>query len=183
MTNTIKHQNVRRLVIILVTIAVAMFGFGYALVPMYNTFCKVLGINGKTGGQVNYNKATVPDEYRWVTVQFLSTRNSELPWAFYPVTKTIKIHPGALTKITYFARNDTDHQMTVQAIPSISPGIAAKYFKKTECFCFRQQTFAAHQGLDMPVIFYIDKHLPKEVNTITLSYTMFDVGQYLKKKT
>ena len=177
-----KQRSPKRLVIILSLIVVAMFGFGYALVPMYNTFCKVLGINGKTGGQVAVDDSMTPDESRWVTIQFLSTRNSELPWAFYPVTKKVKIHPGQSTRITYFARNDTDKTMTVQAIPSISPGIAAKYFKKTECFCFRQQTFTAHQGLEMPVIFYIDKHLPKEVNTITLSYTMFDVGQYLKKE-
>ena len=177
-----KQRKQRRLLMILTLVAVIMFGFGYALVPLYNTFCKVLGVNGKTGGQVELEHTMVPDLSRWVTVQFLTTRNSELPWAFYPLTKKVKIHPGELTKVIFFARNDTDKKMTVQAIPSISPGIAAKYFKKTECFCFRQQTFEAHQSLEMPVIFYLDKKLAKKVNTITLSYTLFDVGQYLKKK-
>lgn len=160
---------------------VLMFGFGFALVPLYNTFCNVLGINGKTGGAVAYDASTAQiDKDRWVTVEFVATKHLKSPWKFYPETKKVKIHPGEIQRVAFFAENDTDHSITIQAIPSVTPGYAAKYLKKTECFCFTQQTLTGHESMDMPLLFHLDPALPKKVHTMTLSYTIFDVT---KKKT
>lgn len=166
----------KRLLVTLVLIGIGMFGFGYAMVPLYNTFCSVLGINGKTGGPVVYNeKNAVVDMTRTITVEFLTTNNESLPWTFHPNKTSIEIHPGEQTKVTFFAKNNADKVMTVQAIPSVTPGIAAKYLKKTECFCFTAQTLKSHDARDMPVLFHLDPKLPKNINTVTLSYTLFDV--------
>jgi len=162
----------KKILIILICACIFMFGFSFALVPFYNVICKTFGINGKTNTTSAINK-TVVDNTRAITVEFLTTTNTQLPWAFYPETKKIIIHPGANTKIYYVAKNNTDHTITAQAIPSITPGMAAKYFKKIECFCFRKQTLQAHQEIKMPVIFYIDPKLPKEIHEMTLSYTLY----------
>lgn len=159
---------------------IAMFLFGYAMVPLYNVLCNVLGINGKTGGQ---SSASVKiDTNRWVTVEFIANKNANLPWKFYPLVRKVKVHPGQSKKIAYFAENDSDKTMTVQAIPSLSPGIAARYMKKTECFCFNQQTLKSKESMEMPMIFHIDIDLPKNISTVTLSYTLFDTaGIHIKK--
>ncbi|KTD17822.1 cytochrome c oxidase assembly protein [Legionella jordanis] len=167
----------KKLVITLAVITIAMFAFGFALVPIYNSLCKALGINGKIYQTTN---ASTPDakivQDRVITVEFVSTLNSSLPWAFYPKTHKIKVHPGEIAKLAFYAENKADHRMTVQAIPSITPGIAAKYLKKTECFCFTQQTLNGHEAMDMPLLFHLDPDLPESVRTITLSYTLFDVS-------
>jgi cytochrome c oxidase assembly protein subunit 11 len=170
-----QSQKNRKTLFILLVIVVLMFGFGFALVPFYNLLCKSIGLNGKTNTVSIANDQT-PDLHRWVTVQFLATNNAYLPWDFYPLVHQVKIHPGQNTQIAYYAKNDSDHTMTVQAIPSISPGNVAKYMKKTECFCFRRQTFKAGESRDMPVLFHIDRALPDDVHVITLSYTMFDTA-------
>lgn len=174
-TSTPNH---RRLVAFLCLVGLGMFGFGYALVPLYNVLCKSLALNGKTSNEVATTESWV-DTKRIITIEFLASRNASLPWRFYPEIKKISLHPGEMKKISYFASNDTDAIMTIQAIPSVTPGIAAQYLKKTECFCFRRQTFNAHQEMDLPVLFHIDPDLPPEINTITLSYTLFDVGKLL----
>lgn len=160
----------------LVGIAIGMFGFGFALVPLYNVMCKQLGINGKTSGvaTVNYGKV---DESRTITIQFLATRNSQMPWVFHPKQRSVRIHPGQNKRIAFYAENTTNKTMTVQAIPSVSPSLAAKYLKKTECFCFTQQTMKAHEGMDWPILFHIDNDLPKNIRTVTLAYTLFDLSQ------
>lgn len=168
-------KKTKRLAIILLICAVAMFGFGYALVPLYNVLCQTLGFNGKTSGMVSTDTVSSVDNTRTITVQFLATKNANLPWKFYPYRTTVEVHPGQNTHIAYFAKNDSDHTMTVQAIPSVAPGPAAKYLKKTECFCFAQQTLASHDTMDMPLIFHLDRDLPKDIHTVTLSYTLFDV--------
>jgi cytochrome c oxidase assembly protein subunit 11 len=178
MTTTAKFKNYR-LLIILAVLVVAMFGFGFALVPLYTVMCKSWGINGKTDGTATALSGTV-DKTRTITVEFLSNASTGLPWDFYPEVKKITLHPGENKLINYYARNNSNNTMTVQAIPSISPGPAAKYLKKTECFCFTQQTFKAHEGRDMPVLFHIDADLPKHIHVIALSYTMFDTAQLLK---
>lgn len=164
----------KKLAIILLVCAVLMFGFGYALVPLYNVLCNRLGINGKTPNVADA-AVTAVDLSRTVTVQFLAINNAKLPWKFYPYRTSVDVHPGENTKVAYFARNDADHTMTVQAIPSVSPGIAAKYLKKTECFCFAQQTLKSQDTMDMPLIFHLDRDLPKDIKTVTLAYTLFDV--------
>ncbi|WP_367606860.1 cytochrome c oxidase assembly protein [Legionella sp. W05-934-2] len=166
-----------KLIVILACTVLGMFAFGFAMVPIYNSLCKTLGINGKTSGEaVSYDvsKAHV-DKSRTVLVEFIATNNSGVPWAFYPKVKTIRVHPGDIAKLSFYAENKTDHKMIVQAIPSVTPGLAAKYLKKTECFCFTQQTLGGHEAMDMPLLFHLDPELPKNINTVTLSYTLFDV--------
>ena len=170
---TIKRHS--RLVFGLFLVVVFMFGFGFALVPIYNSLCKALGINGKITGQAApYTQGIVTSE-REVTVEFVATQTSTMPWLFYPKIKQIKVHPGEVAKLAFYAENQSDHRMTVQAIPSVTPGIAAKYIKKTECFCFTQQTLNAHEGMEMPLLFHLDPDLPSKVKTLTLSYALFDV--------
>lgn len=166
-----------RLLIVLVMVVVGMFGFGFALVPIYNSLCKVLNINGKTNTEsIAYDKSKIGvDKNRLIEVQFVVTKNANLAWAFYPKVKKIKIHPGEIARLSFYAENQTSHPMTVQAIPSVTPGIAAKYLKKTECFCFARQTLNGHEAMDMPLLFHLDPELPRTINTITLSYTLFDV--------
>ncbi len=171
-------KNHVKLVALLAVMVVGMFAFGFALVPIYNSLCKSLGINGKTNAEsIAYNPATTKIAHdRTVTVEFVATNNSGVPWAFYPTTHKLVVHPGEIAKLSFYAENKTDHRMTVQAIPSVTPGIAAKYLKKTECFCFTQQTLNGHEAMDMPLLFHLDANLPANVSTITLAYTLFDVS-------
>ena len=166
-----------KLVFALFVIVIGMFAFGFALVPIYNSLCQTLGINGKTNNQaVAYDeKHAVVAMDREITVEFIATNNSAVPWAFYPKVNKMKVHPGEIAKLAFYAENKSNYRMTVQAIPSVTPGIAAKYLKKTECFCFTQQTLNGHEGMDMPLLFHLDSDLPANVKTITLSYTLFDV--------
>jgi len=177
---TNRRYKVRTIGFILVGIVIAMFFFGYAMVPLYNVLCVALGINGKTSN-TPATAANIINHNRIITVQFLATNNANLPWKFYPQTKTLKLHPGQSIKVYYYAQNDTDKTMTVQAVPSVTPSRAAKYLMKTECFCFNQQTLKAKQQMKMPLLFHIDGSLPKNINTITLSYTLFDVTHSAKK--
>ncbi|CAM2743539.1 cytochrome c oxidase assembly protein [Legionella worsleiensis] len=169
----------RKLLIVLTLVVLGMFAFGFALVPIYNTLCRTLGINGKTNPQAiayDVTKAKITKD-RVVLVEFVATNNSGIPWDFYPKISKIKVHPGEIAKLSFYAENKTDHRMTVQAIPSVTPGIAAKYLKKTECFCFTQQTLNGHEAMDMPLLFHLDADLPEQINTVTLSYTLFDVSE------
>jgi len=177
--NTAQKKSHKKLIIRLSLMTCLMFGFGYALVPMYNVLCKSLGINGKTGGETALSDEPV-DYDRIITIQFLATRNAEIDWEFKPKERTIRLHPGENKKIAYRVKNLTDNTMTVQAIPSVTPGLTAKYLKKTECFCFTQQTMKGHEEMDWPLIFHIDKDIPKKYKTITLSYTLFDVTNMAK---
>ena len=130
--NTRSHK---RIVIVLSLIVIAMFGFGYALVPLYNVLCQAWGINGKTSDTA-VNSTALVDPSRTITVQFLATNNANLPWEFRPTVKKIELHPGENAKVTYFAKNNSNTTMTVQAVPSVTPSLAAAHLKKTECFCF-----------------------------------------------
>ena len=171
-------QSHRRLLLLLTLVVLGMFAFGFALVPIYNSLCKALGINGKTNAQsIAYDASTAKiDTNRTITVEFVATNNSGVPWAFYPKTKVIDVHPGDIAKLAFYAENKSKRRMTVQAIPSVTPGIAAKYLKKTECFCFEQQTLNSHEAMNMPLLFHLDPELPASVQTITLAYTLFDVS-------
>ena len=164
----------RRVVKRLGIAAVAMFGFGFAMVPLYDVFCDITGINGKTG-RIEQEAALSQevDEDRLVTVEFLAIVNSKLPWEFKPMIRRIKVHPGEVTEVNYFARNKTDQLVAGQAIPSLAPGLAAKYFNKTECFCFSRQTLQPGESKEMPLRFVVDPQLPEEIRTVSLSYTFF----------
>lgn len=160
----------------LLLVVVAMFGFGFAMVPLYSVFCDITGLNGKTGGRVAI-AATEPDMNRTVTVQFIASVNQSMPWDFKPAVTSMKVHPGKMYRATFYARNRTDRPMVGQAIPSITPGIAAQHFKKTECFCFTEQRFVAGEGRDMPLLFMVDRELPEEIEELTLSYTFFEKSE------
>jgi len=170
------HAN-RRVVTRLAVVVLAMFGFGFALVPLYDVFCQVTGLNGKTGRiELEQALSEKVDAGRTVTVEFLATVNSELPWEFRPAVKKVRVHPGAVTEVKYHARNLTENSVTGQAVPSLAPGQAARYFNKTECFCFTQQTLGPREGRDMPLRFVVDPDLPAEVKTLSLSYTFYQAG-------
>ncbi len=158
----------------LALVVVAMFGFGYALVPLYDVLCDITGINGKTGEQISEETQYQVDTSRDLTIEFVTALNESTPMIFYSVTKKMKIHPGKYYTVNFVAENKTDKEMVAQAIPSVSPGLAAEYLKKTECFCFSQQTFKPHEKKTMPVRFVIDPKLPERYKTITLAYTFFD---------
>ena len=160
----------------LVTVAVAMFAFVFVvMVPLYNVLCDALGINGKTSSQAYTAVPAAVDESREVTVQFVAINNDGMPWSFTPATRMMQVNPGAANGVVFHALNPTDADMVAQAIPSISPSRAAAYFHKTECFCFDQQMLEGQSGAEMPLQFIVDKDLPADIHTITLSYTIFDV--------
>jgi cytochrome c oxidase assembly protein subunit 11 len=154
--------------------AVLMFGFGFAMVPLYDVFCDITGINGKTGRIAQEEALSqVVDEDRLVTVEFLATVHSDLPWEFRPMVRKIKVHPGEITEVNYYARNKTDQLVAGQAVPSLAPGLAAKYFNKTECFCFTRQALGPGEGKEMPLRFIVDPALPENIRTVSLSYTFY----------
>lgn len=165
--------SMKKLVTRLLLVVVAMFVFGFALVPIYDVMCKALGINGKTGGQ--YTGEQQVDASRQVRVQFLSTNSIDMVWDFYPKSDDIVVHPGAVNEMIFIARNPSDRPMSAQAVPSISPSAAAMYFHKTECFCFTQQVLQPGQQIEMPVRFIVDRDMPKDVKHLTLAYTLFDI--------
>ena len=154
--------------------AVVMFGFGFAMVPLYNVFCDITGLNGKTGRiEAEAALGQAVDMEREVTVEFVVSVNSDLPWEIKPMVRQIKVHPGAVTEVKYAARNITGNTVIGQAVPSLVPGLASKYFNKTECFCFTQQTLAAGEYKEMPLRFVVDPALPKDVSSVALSYTFY----------
>lgn len=149
-----------------------MFAFGFALVPVYKKICEVTGVNDFM--RPEQVKNTQIDASRSVKIEFdANTRN--LPWTFKPEVSTLTVHPGELTTVIYDVTNTTARDMIGQAIPSYGPTQAAEHFKKLECFCFAKQTFVANESRRMPVVFMVDPELPKDINTITLSYTFFEM--------
>jgi cytochrome c oxidase assembly protein subunit 11 len=176
-------DNRRMLTKLLVVVAV-MFGFGYALVPMYRAICDALGINvltlseqrvasGKWSGRAEVGNTQV-DTSRLITIEF--DANARGPWDFKPAQRSVQVHPGELTTVMYEFRNIQNRTMAAQAIPSYAPMQAAAHFKKLECFCFTEHVLAPGESRTWPVAFVVDPKLPKEVTTITLSYTFFEVG-------
>lgn len=158
----------------LTVFAFLMFGFGYALVPLYNVFCDITGLNGKTGEiDIRSAKASLIDYGRTVTVEFDTNVNSELPWKFKPKDREMKVHPGEISEAIFVAVNLSDVAVTGQAVPSVAPQQASLFFNKTECFCFTRQTLAPHETKEMIVRFVVGTDLPKKISTLTLSYAFF----------
>ena len=180
-SRTLRSDNLR-MVGKLTVVAVLMFGFGYALVPMYRAICEALGINvlsvservtsglGRPGTAVN----TQVDTSRTITVEF--DANARGPWDFKPAVRSVTVHPGELATVMYEFRNVQNRTMAAQAIPSYAPRQASPHFNKLECFCFNEYTLAPGETKQWPVVFVIDPKLPKDVTTITLSYTFFEVA-------
>ncbi len=170
---TLAQKN-QRLVRKLVIVTVAMFGFGFGLVPLYDVFCDITGINGKTDVEAAEEVAYEVDTSRKITIEFVTSLNESAPMEFYAERKKMKVHPGKYYTINFFAENKTDKDMIARAIPSVTPGVAAEHFIKTECFCFTEQTFNAKERKTMPVRFVINPALAERYKTVTLSYTFFD---------
>lgn len=154
-------------------VALAAFGFAFALVPIYRIACeKVFGVRLEQG-PAQVRNAAVAKKERWITVQFDGGVNSKLPWHFKPEQTTLRVQPGQQYEALYFASNEGDRAIVGNAVPSVAPARASKYFSKTECFCFTAQTLQAGESRDMPVRFIVDPDLPADVKTITLSYTFY----------
>lgn len=169
----LKRKN-SRLVGKLVLIAVLMFGFGYALVPLYDVLCDITGQNKKMQAASEEEASFVVDQSREVTVEFITAVNESTPLEFRAETPSLKVHPGQFYTVNFVAKNTLATELKAQAIPSISPGLTEEFFKKIQCFCFQMQTFAPHQEKTMPVRFVVKPELPERYKTITLSYTFFD---------
>lgn len=161
----------------LALLAGLMFGFGFAMVPLYKKLCEVTGINFLTRADddvARFARNTQVDTSRRVVVEF--DANSRGPWRFKPERSSIEVHPGELVTVHYDLLNTEQRPMAGQAIPSYAPRVSAEYFRKLECFCFRQQALQANETRRFPVVFVVDPNLPRDVGTITLSYTFFEVG-------
>lgn len=166
---------IRRITVKLTLTVVAMFGFAvFVMPPLYDVFCELTGIGGKTAGQYQGAEQEIVTGRR-VKVQFIATNNASMPWQFTPVDYEVSVNPGASTAVEFYAKNPTGKDMVAQAIPNISPTNAAQYFHKTECFCFNRQALKAGEEASLGLVFIVDPDLPVGVNTITLSYTLFDV--------
>ena len=158
----------------MVGVAVAAFAFTFALVPLYRIACeKVFGIRLEKTAAEGVQTAKADPNERWVTVQFDGGVNSKLSWGFHPNKLTMKVRPGEQYETTYFARNNGDRAIVGNAVPSVAPAKASGYFSKTECFCFTAQTLQPGEARDMPVRFIVDPALPREITTLTLSYTFY----------
>ncbi len=171
-----RPPNRNKTVAALFAIPLLMFGFGYLMVPIYNIFCDLTGLNGKTGvisaAEVSHQQ---PDASRLIRVEFMAVLNENMKMDFSPRESYMQVNPGGRYQTEYFAHNLRDRTVVGQAVPSVSPGRASKHFSKIECFCFSQQTFAPGEKREMPVIFTVDPDLPHDIETITLSYTFYDV--------
>jgi cytochrome c oxidase assembly protein subunit 11 len=162
----------------LAAVVVCMFGFGFALVPLYGAICQITGLNGKNSSLlVSSTAQEQADLQRTVKVEFLTTVNGGRVWSFHAAQPSIEVHPGQLYTVYFDAANQQQQDVVGQAVPSVAPWSAAKHLHKTECFCFNQQPFKAGEAKHMPVRFMLDPQLPADVDTVTLSYTFFDVTQ------
>ncbi|MDE2585421.1 MAG: cytochrome c oxidase assembly protein [Betaproteobacteria bacterium] len=174
----------RRLVKKLLVVIALAFGFGFALVPLYDSFCRLTGINGKTAAspvsQARAAALSTPsqvDRERTVTVEFTDTVMPGLPWEVHPVISHLDLHPGEIQQARFVVHNRSQQTLVGQAVPSISPGQAAAHFNKLECFCFRQQGLAPGETKELPLVFIVDPALDRDVHTITLAYAFFPASE------
>ncbi|UPR31795.1 cytochrome c oxidase assembly protein [Vibrio crassostreae] len=169
-------RSTKKLTGYLVLSVVAMFGFGFALVPLYDVMCEALGINGKTNTvSAVQPQGMQPDYSRTVRVEFMSHIKPDMPWQFSPEVRVLEVHPGEVVQTNYIAKNLSGSSLVGQAVPSVSPGMGATYFNKMECFCFNQQPLDGHKSAEMGLIFYIEPDIPESIHTLTLSYTLFNI--------
>jgi cytochrome c oxidase assembly protein subunit 11 len=173
------HQSSKRIVWKLGLMVVGMFGFGFALVPLYDLLCEVTGLGGRTGGPYVYDPAVVEvDRSRLVKVNLLTNTNDGMPWRFWSEVGGMRVHPGQTKDVKFFVKNTTDRRMVGQAVPSVVPITATDYFHKTECFCFERQVLEPGEEMELPLRFIVDAALPKNVQTISLSYALFDATDF-----
>lgn len=174
MTTQLTKKSNKKIITYLILAAFGMFGFGFAMVPLYNTFCKITGLNGKTAGRYQVDYAIEVDPSRTITIQFITNLNQDMPWEFRPMVKSLTIHPEEIKQAAFYVKNLSQTPIIGRAIPSISPGIVASYMHKTECFCFNEQLLQPGESQILPLMFFLDKDFPKEYHEMTLSYTLFD---------
>jgi cytochrome c oxidase assembly protein subunit 11 len=175
MTGTTEGKSNNKLVVKLLAVVVGMFGFGFALVPLYDVFCDLTGLNGKTANSAAVFDAMEVDESRLITIDFITRTNSGMSWQFEAQTRQVKVHPGELHQVDFTVTNPSNRPIVGQAVPSVSPGPAALFLNKTECFCFEQQTLQGGETVVMPMKFYVDPQLPDDITYFTLQYTLYDV--------
>ena len=176
MTEQTQQTQIKRTVRKLSLIVLGMCGFAFALVPLYDLFCEITGLNGKTGGPYVFDEASAePDRSRLINVNFLTNTNEGMPWKFWSAKGVVRVHPGEAKTVNFFVKNTTNKPMVAQAIPSLVPFTAADFFHKTECFCFEQQMLLPGKEVEMPMRFIVGRELPKNVGSITLSYALFDI--------
>lgn len=178
-SNAQHGENNQKMTKKLVAVVVIMLAFGFAMVPLYDVICQITGWGLDKGLAVYVEQE--PDTSREIEVQFLTITKNDMPWEFSAVQKSIKVHPGKEYEVVFKARNKSNRSLVGQAVPSFSPTLVAKYFNKTECFCFDQQTLAAGQEELMPMRFFVDKDLPVRYDTITLAYTLFNATPLVKE--
>jgi len=171
-----QRKSTKKLTAYLCLSVLAMFGFGFALVPLYDVMCDALGINGKTNTvSAIQPEGMAPDYSRSIRVEFMANIKPDMPWEFKPSKVTMDVHPGEVIQTEYFAINRSSETLVGQAVPSVSPGNGATYFNKIECFCFNQQLLDGSARAEMPLIFYIEPDIPDSIHTLTLSYTLFNI--------
>jgi cytochrome c oxidase assembly protein subunit 11 len=158
-------------------LVVAMFGFGYLMVPIYNILCDITGLNGKTSDVAAIAPQSTEETDRRVIVEFVAVVNSSAAWTFEPVQRSMVVEPGKTYNASYNVKNLSAQPAVGQAVPSVAPSAAAKYFNKIECFCFTRQEFEAKGTKEMPLVFFIEEDLPRSIDRVTLSYTYFDTGE------
>jgi cytochrome c oxidase assembly protein subunit 11 len=177
-SNVFKKIIPRSQMIKICLVPVFMFGFGFAMVPLYDVLCDITGLNGKTGRvEASMIDESDVDRSRTIEVRFLANTTAGLPWSFEPLVTKMDVHPGQLYEAIYRVRSTTDRETKGQAIPSVSPGIAAQHFNKTVCFCFNDQNLAGFETRDMPLKFIISNGISDKVEQITLSYTFFSLDK------
>jgi cytochrome c oxidase assembly protein subunit 11 len=166
------HQRLIRKLLLAV---LSMFAFAFALVPLYDVFCDVTGLNGKPSLEVAGESNQVLAQ-RFVDVSFTTHSQRNAPFQVVSETYSVSVHPGEMAKVKFSAKNLSTEQRVMQAVPSVSPGKAAKYLHKMACFCFDRQAFLANEEVEFTLVFYVDTELPEDINELTLSYTVFDVS-------
>jgi cytochrome c oxidase assembly protein subunit 11 len=171
MSQAARNEVLLRKLLVIVTV---MLAFSFALVPFYRKICEVTGINQTRVLQSPATNSQV-DMTRLVTVELVANNSAGLRWEFEPLQTSVQVHPGELTQIEYQVVNTTGHRITAQAVPSYGPAVAGRHFRKVECFCFKRQSFAPFESRRLPVVFLLSPELPREVRTVTLSYTFFEV--------
>ena len=160
----------------LALVAVLMFGFGFALVPLYDVVCDLTGLNGRAANLLKETdvSAAEVDRSREVTVEFLAITN-DVPWDLNPETRKLRVHPGEIATVGYLVRNRSKHAVVAQAVPSVAPGLAARYLNKLDCFCFTEQRLEPGEERVMPVVFSVDPAIGEDLSTLTLSCTFFQL--------
>lgn len=170
-----KAESNKKVIIPLVTYALLMFGFGFAMVPLYEKFCQITGIKDTAARKTIEDYAV--NKKRFVRVEFDATINQELAFEFKPMTTFVEVNPGEIKEVNYFVKNNSTKDVMAQAIPSVTPVLATTHLNKIECFCFAQQELKAGEEKIMPLRFVLDDDLPEDISTVTLSYTFMDINR------